>query len=661
MYKWFCFFFLVAGTASADSSIVYIFSDGRGAMPMETDLISMEAESVSIVPTGDMVNQFIPEMEVTCVFYLRNTTSSPLDVSVGFPFESFGGRRNYTERDRRSYDQVIEDMSSEEAEKMMVDTMIPEWFEFRASAGLQEFEVAYERGVVNSEDRLVFWPVLACWQMHFEPGETVRLVNTYNTGWNYYGYSGTYEAAFTYIVRSGALWADRIGDAVISITMPDDYPLSMLSDTTGFWVDWNGSPQIDGNRVTWHFSDWEPVEDVVIISAGRTYLDARSFDRVQSLDENGEYCSFSESRLFTRWTAEELYPEALWIFSCLEEYLSAETITRILENGVYGMSGMRSEQPHKCFNSIYDIYGDPPFDAEKLEIVMGLQQHFAECRLVMNSAELGFLLPMAVLRRDWSRVNLEMYCADTRSQAAYLLFLENLEDAVMGVPVTDPAVESLFQLTGWFLPGRPTPMMRQFRDNHYHYYPASCTYHRTDSTVVSREEVRNFWKTGGGCDLPLVLSSCVSGDDLLQTTDLIIEVSSQLSSQAGNDYSALNLIDGDTETAWVEGIEGYGYGETICVSIPGDLTTTGFAARNGYCKSEDLWQENARIRKFLVSLNGSPFIVAEFEDSMELQTIEFPEIRSFNSDDILSFEIIEIYPGTVFQDAAVSELFLVME
>ena len=109
--------FFLAGTAAADSATMWVFPDGRGAMPIETDQITMEAESVSIVPTGNMLSfTDVPEMEVICVFYLRNLTDQPLDVSVGFPFE---------------------------------DSIVADWIQFRALTDDEEYEITYEKGVVN--------------------------------------------------------------------------------------------------------------------------------------------------------------------------------------------------------------------------------------------------------------------------------------------------------------------------------------------------------------------------------------------------------------------------------------------------------------------------------------------------------------------------------
>ena len=591
--------FLLAGNTVADSATMWVFPDGRGAMPIETDQITMEAESVTIVPTGNMLNYDVPQMKVTCVFYLRNLTDQSLDVSVGFPFE---------------------------------DSTVPDWLQFRAFTDAYDYEIAYESGIVNRDEN---WPLIACWEMHFEPGETLRLENTYNAGWNYYWYDN-FTTSFTYIVRSGALWAGGIGDAVISITAPEEYPLYMLSDSVCAWADWNGSPEVDGNRVTWHFTNWEPVEDIKITVSGHYGVD----DRIIEFNLYGYDCvSICETNLYSRWTQEEIYPAALEVF---RGNLPAETIARFLENAVYEMSGL--ESPNAYLSGTLHLYVNDdhlPFDQEKLEIVIELQQYLAECRINVESAGFEFLLPMAALRRDWSDVNMKMYSASPGDQAAYLLLLENVEDAVQGRPITDPALQSLFWLTGWFFPGKD--------------------YWTTDRLAVSRVEVRDFWMAGGGCDLPLVLSNPFASGDISLMNDLSIEASSAHASYADYDYSTDNLTDGNSETAWIEGVYGYGHGEIITLSSNQNIIAEGFAVRNGYCKPDGAWWENARIRKFIVCLNDSPLLVAELFDTMDMQVVMFPAYLALDADDRLTFEILEIYPGATYQDAAVSELSLIIE
>lgn len=54
-------------------------------------------------------------------------------------------------------------------------------------------------------------------------------------------------------------------------------------------------------------------------------------------------------------------------------------------------------------------------------------------------------------------------------------------------------------------------------------------------------------------------------------------------------------------------------------------------------------------------------MVAELEDTMDMQVIRFPENLSLDEDDRLTLEILEIYRGAMYQDAAVSELSLIVE
>ena len=407
---------------------------------------------------------------------------------------------------------------------------------------------------------------------------------------------------------------------------------------------------VDGNRVTWHFTDWKPAEDITIALSGHSSVDFRIIE----YNLYGYSCtSFNETHIYSRWTQDNLYPAALEVFM---GHLSAETIARFLENAVYEMSGL--EPPNTYLSGTLYLYADDddlPFDQEKLDIVMDLKERFSECRISMESAGFDFLLPMTALRRDWSDVNLEMYSDSPRDQAAYLFLLENVEDAVRGRLIIDPALESLFQLTGWFLPGEVSPVSNSFTNN------STIRGYERDTTIVSREEVRDFWMAGGGCDLPLVLSSSSESLEVTHILDLVIESSSEHAAAGDNDYSTDNLTDGDPETAWVEGVYGYGHGEVITVSTNGKLIAEGFTVRNGYCKPGGAWWENARIRKFFICLNDSPLMVAELEDTMDMQVFMFPEHLALGTDDRLTFEILEIYPGSTYRDAAISEFALIIE
>ncbi len=84
---------LTAAPTIADSATMFEFPDGRTAMPVQTVEVRIDAESVSIVPNGELLHwDELPMMDVTCTFYLTNLTERTLDITVGFPFESFNGR-----------------------------------------------------------------------------------------------------------------------------------------------------------------------------------------------------------------------------------------------------------------------------------------------------------------------------------------------------------------------------------------------------------------------------------------------------------------------------------------------------------------------------------------------------------------------------------------
>lgn len=623
--------FCITASAYADSGDVWIFTDGRGAMPVNSELISMEAESVSIVPVADELDYSSADMKVNCVFYLRNLTDGPLDESVFFPFESFydpvwqgnNVRRN-SSRSVFFYSRAVEEMGSAGALSVQGEEIVPEWLQFRAFTDEEEYDVYYLRGVVNEDMRLVFWPVMACWDMHFEPGETIRLENSYYTGWNYDHY-WEWVSSFTYITRSGATWAGTIGDAVISLTVPDYYS----PDGTDYccW-NWNGSPVIHGNTLTWHYTDWEPEEDITFTAYG-------SPARINVLDF--AYGHPLVASLMARWRPGTLYPEVLKIFSATGDVLSAETTADYLERWGDVLCGRVSKDSLGYFDKWFIRVG-PLDDLSIMATVDQLNDHLSYCRSTMESGGMDFLLQLAILEKDWSHVNMGMYCAHPRQQTAYLIFLENLRDAVMGQPVIDPAVESLFWLTGWYIPDEVSPMLDRF-----------ITDWHDDGTreIVSRSEVDDRW-IQGECGIPLVRSESVR-EASFHPCEVQIESSGNVCG---------DLMDGDTETFWLTGSDGYGYGESISVSVTDQEAVRCFSMVNGCGQSASNGKEYSRVRKLFICLNGTPLMVAELSDTPEIQTVDFPGALNLDPEDRLSFEIVEVYPGLTFPGTAVSELSL---
>ncbi|MEQ9303517.1 MAG: hypothetical protein RJQ14_06330 [Marinoscillum sp.] len=119
------------------------------------------------------------------------------------------------------------------------------------------------------------------------------------------------------------------------------------------------------------------------------------------------------------------------------------------------------------------------------------------------------------------------------------------------------------------------------------------------------EVYENMWDiVGGGCSW-----YCGGGQDT-QTA------SSELTAQGTNAYSAQNAHDLSYETAWVEGVSGYGIGEFIEYHIkPENPRITEIIVVNGYVKSSNAWKNNSRVKKLKMYIDNKPYVILELEDS----------------------------------------------
>lgn len=641
-------FLLTAGTGISDTGNAYVFTDGRGAMPAQSEFIMMDAESVTVTPVASSSHTYTVEVEVECVFYLTNLTDDPLHETVFFPFESFysdpGLYHNYEagqdERDEFYYSRTLEMMNSEAGRSVPVEELVPDWLQFRAFDDVEEYEVSYHRGQVNPDMRLVYWPVMACWDMHFKPGETVRLVNTYHTYWKFNQYVEGF-ASFTYVTRSGATWAGTIGDAVISIVVPEQFSAG-VTDRTNQYLHWNGSPAIDGGRLTWHYTDWEPDEDITLTAVWEP-------NTLFNMLWAGGYSHFNDS-LAANWRSGELYPLALEIFSSTRDVLSADDVIGYLERWGCILCGISEPDSMAYFDKYFDQdyeYGVEPGEYPEREIMAvshALEDLFRQCRETVEAADMEFLLPMTIIRRfPSSGCNMSMYCAVPQKQIAYLLYLENVRDAAAGNTIIDPAVESLFWLSGWYIAGEESPMLGS-----------------SDNGIISRAEVTEFWREGGGCGMPLVTGTTADQSASL-TQNIIAIASSELQDDQGNDFICGNSVDGDRETCWITGADGYGHGETISLSLREPQDIRGVSIVNGCSEPAADYADYSRVRKIYVSCNETPLMVAQIVDESGIQTFYFPHALTLKPDDVLSFEIVEVYPGVIHCNTAISEIALLIQ
>lgn len=113
------------------------------------------------------------------------------------------------------------------------------------------------------------------------------------------------------------------------------------------------------------------------------------------------------------------------------------------------------------------------------------------------------------------------------------------------------------------------------------------------------------------------------------------------------------IMDGDTTTAWVEGVDDNGEGESITFTF-GDLyAVSDIKIWNGYQKSEDLYYKNARPAELELEFSdGSTERISLQDTSSGFQ--EFALERHVTS--YVKVKIISTYEGSKYEDTVISEI-----
>ena len=139
-----------------------------------------------------------------------------------------------------------------------------------------------------------------------------------------------------------------------------------------------------------------------------------------------------------------------------------------------------------------------------------------------------------------------------------------------------------------------------------------------------------------------------------------LQSSGHLESQGNNQYEIKHLDDYNLQTAWIEGNEDYGINEWFTYKFDKinfsntELAVNGLYLFNGYRKSLKHWEENSRIKKLKMIVDGQDYAILELADTYKIQSASFEEVK-LKKDTSIRFEIMEIYPGKKYKDVALSE------
>ncbi len=125
-------------------------------------------------------------------------------------------------------------------------------------------------------------------------------------------------------------------------------------------------------------------------------------------------------------------------------------------------------------------------------------------------------------------------------------------------------------------------------------------------------------------------------------------------------YHPNYILDDNPKTAWVEGVEGLGEGQTLSVRVSplSSAQAVKLKLRNGYQKSGPLLKKNAAPNKVKVRLlTEGRVVTAEKEVSLAKkkgwQEIQLTTTKGFS---MVELELVSIHPGTVYKDTCISDL-----
>ena len=128
--------------------------------------------------------------------------------------------------------------------------------------------------------------------------------------------------------------------------------------------------------------------------------------------------------------------------------------------------------------------------------------------------------------------------------------------------------------------------------------------------------------------------------------------------QSGINYGVENLFSPDPLTAWIEGVPGLGVGEWISVDFDRSRLVRSIALQNGYQKSPDIFNKNARVQRLKLIFSEGESLSIKLEDRMGWQKIDLN--RPIKADWI-QFVIEDVYPGSRYTDTAISKLSVASE
>jgi hypothetical protein len=148
-------------------------------------------------------------------------------------------------------------------------------------------------------------------------------------------------------------------------------------------------------------------------------------------------------------------------------------------------------------------------------------------------------------------------------------------------------------------------------------------------------------------------AEAIPRDELLGRGRFDVAASSTLPHDAaGNRYDAALTKDGDTRTAWSEGVPGAGVGEWLEFSFRSPVTLTAVELINGYAKSHRLYRRNGRVSQVRIVTDQGSHRSALRDNRLDFQRVELRAGRT----ELARIVIDGVFGGERYEDTLISEV-----
>lgn len=121
----------------------------------------------------------------------------------------------------------------------------------------------------------------------------------------------------------------------------------------------------------------------------------------------------------------------------------------------------------------------------------------------------------------------------------------------------------------------------------------------------------------------------------------------------GVGYEATMLGDGKAATAWFEGVDGSGLGESVTADLGGEKTVTSFQIWGGYNYSKTYWGHYNRPKTVVVEFSDGTTQEFGLQDQYGGQVVTLSAPKKTSS---MRFKLKAVYSSDAYNDTAISEI-----